>query len=86
MQEPGEGASGIVLGWEWKWEGALCPAEPPRPLHPAPLLSLLPNVCLTLGALLCSQRFGRSPSRSPSPPAQHGRAKEGGSHFPHMQR
>lgn len=73
----GAGARHLSKGWEWKWEGALCLAEP-RPLHPAPLLSLLPSVCLALGALLCSQCFGRSPSRSPSPPAQHGRTKGGG--------
>lgn len=39
-QEPGEGASGSVPGvGNGNREGALCPAELPHPLHPAPLSS-----------------------------------------------
>lgn len=102
-QEPGEGASGSVSGGgNGNREGALCLAEPPSPPPCSSLLSLLPNVFffggvpvwLTLGAVLCDPRFGRSPSRSPSPVppcrSQQGRGSRGrvrgGSHFPHMQR
>lgn len=63
--------------WGWKWEqgrspvpGRAAPSPPPQ----SSLFSLLPNgffqgvpVWLTLGAVLRDPRFGRSPSRSPSP-------------------
>lgn len=40
VQEPSEGASGSISGaGNGNREGALCPAELPRPLHPTPLSS-----------------------------------------------
>lgn len=87
--------------WGWKWEQGRSPvpgrAAPSPPPHSS-LFSLLPNgffqgvpIWLTLGAVLRDPRFGRSPSRSPSPvplcQSQQGRGSpawksEGGVSFP----
>lgn len=86
-----------VRFWGWKWELGRSPvpgqAAPSPPVRSS-LLSLLPNgffrgvsIWLTLGAVLCDPRFGRSPSRTLSGPepagqGQPGMEERGGVSFP----